>query len=115
MTIAVCWKCGSQKIGALTPCPRCSAEPRSPEEKAKSLLLSDHHRDAAELQSLGRQIEHGTAFEFDEAEVARVAAAIQSAPPKPSLGCRLLIWLPIAILLLLLAGVLALASLGAYR
>lgn len=40
--VAICFKCGSEKSGALVACQNCSAAPRTNSESAVSLALSDH-------------------------------------------------------------------------
>jgi len=42
MTMAICFACGAIKFGALCPCDKCKATPKSEDEIAVSLLLSDH-------------------------------------------------------------------------
>lgn len=42
MTRAVCFKCGSEKNGALLACQSCYSTPRSSEEQALSLVFSQH-------------------------------------------------------------------------
>ena len=69
MTLAICWKCGAQKVGALTWCSACNQLPTLPEDQAKSLLLSDHYRDAAELARLGEEIASGDSVGFDPTEL----------------------------------------------
>lgn len=43
MTMAVCFRCGSMKLGAWTQCPQCQAEPETDEEFEISLVMTDHH------------------------------------------------------------------------
>lgn len=43
MTHAICIKCGAGKFGALSACPDCHYEPVLTEDRARSMLLSDHH------------------------------------------------------------------------
>ena len=42
MSRAICLCCQAQKKGALTPCLKCGFDPQTPEEQARSLMLSDH-------------------------------------------------------------------------
>lgn len=51
MTLAICIHCGEQKFGAFVPCRLCGFAPRTVTEKAKSIILSDHHFPKKELLS----------------------------------------------------------------
>lgn len=42
MGMAICFKCGSAKSGALVPCQNCKVAPKTNSEYAISLALSDH-------------------------------------------------------------------------
>jgi len=59
MTAAVCLKCGSMKLGALTPCLKCGYMPEDFEDQARAMILSDHFLDAHSLSSLGERIAKG--------------------------------------------------------
>jgi len=50
MTIAVCLNCASMKFGAWTPCSECGYDPLNLEDRAKSLMLSDHFYSQQELE-----------------------------------------------------------------
>jgi len=52
MTIAICFACGAIKFGALCPCEKCKAAPKSEDEIAVSLLLCDHHIPVTDLEAL---------------------------------------------------------------
>lgn len=113
MTFAICWKCGTQKVGALTACANCGLSPTSPTEKAKSLLLSDHHRDASELTRLGHEIATGKGVVFDDFELEALANFVAN-DPQARLGCKIAVWIPVVVLVLLAVGVLVLFYAGAY-
>jgi hypothetical protein len=114
MTLAICWKCGAQKIGALTLCAHCGAIPASSDDKAISILLSDHYRTASDLDTLGKSIAVGEAPRFDAAEVARVLSVVQD-EPSLARGCTIAVWIPVVLLGLLAIAVGTLYFLGAYR
>ena len=59
MTVAVCWKCGEMKRGAFNPCPKCKAAPRSEDDLAVSLAMSDHYFDKPKLELMGADIAAG--------------------------------------------------------
>ena len=73
MTLAICIKCGAEKIGALTPCIRCSFDPQNPEDQAKSIMLSDHNMAAADLRNVSIQMQEGKQITFDEAELKEMS------------------------------------------
>jgi hypothetical protein len=52
MTIAICFACGAIKFGALCPCKTCAATPKSEDEIAVSLLLTDRQIPLDDLQAL---------------------------------------------------------------
>jgi hypothetical protein len=56
MTMAICFACGAMKFGALCPCQKCAAAPKSEDELAVSLLLSDHHMSAPNLEHLSEMM-----------------------------------------------------------
>ena len=113
MTLAICWNCGTQKIGALTVCGHCGRAPTSSTDKAKSMLLSDHHQQQAELLAIGQRIAQGEPPRFDEAELEQLAAFL-SIEDKPPLGCIIVTWIPIVVLVLLLIAVGVLLFSGAF-
>ena len=59
MTVAVCWKCGETKWGAFNACPKCKAAPRSEDDLALSLALSDHYIDKPTMERVGASITAG--------------------------------------------------------
>jgi hypothetical protein len=86
MTASVCTSCGAMKIGALTRCTKCKFEASTNEERAKSLLLSDHHLDRVGLKAASDAIQSGPGVEYDEAKVAEMAAGIANAPVPSGIG-----------------------------
>ena len=114
MTLAICWKCGSRKVGALTACANCGAFPVDPHDKATSLLLSDHYQDRAALDSIGESIARGEPPQFDETEFAQLLSVMREEPRMPW-GCVVAVWTPIVLLALLLGFVAWLFIAGAYR
>jgi len=70
MTIAICTECGKEKFGAFSPCDRCGFAPTSITEQAKSVLLSDHHHNRAELDEFSKAIEAGQPVAYNPAVLA---------------------------------------------
>jgi hypothetical protein len=114
MTLAICWKCGSQKVGALTLCAGCAAVPVEPVDKAVSVLLSDHYQTEAELVALAEAIRRGEPPRFDEADLERVLSVVRKEPGLPW-GCTVAVWLPVVALVLLAIVVVGLYVAGVYR
>jgi hypothetical protein len=102
MTLATCLRCGASKLGAFTPCPDCGFDPASSEDKAKSVLLSDHHLSAEELRAVGERIRAGQPVEFPAEQVAGYVAGIEaghadfSFRKRPS--CAVMILVPVLLI-----------------
>ena len=60
MTKAICWQCGALKTGSWIPCPNCSADPITIDERIISLFLSDHYHNEKSLNALHAQITSGS-------------------------------------------------------
>ena len=78
MTIAICTACGTRKFGAFTPCKECGFTPQSNEERAKSVLLSDHHFTHAQLDEIGNEIKIGQTTVYDPVFVAQYAQGLDT-------------------------------------
>lgn len=62
MTLAVCAKCGATKIGALTWCPACDFTPGTDpdnDDDLYSMILSDHHFSADDLERFSKGMKAG--------------------------------------------------------
>lgn len=59
MTVAVCFKCGEIKFGAWVPCKNCGAEPRTEDDYAVSVVMSDHYQLPENLKQLRDDIAQG--------------------------------------------------------
>ena len=59
MTTAVCIRCGALKFGALVPCPECGFHPQESEDKAKSIVLTNHYLEEEEIQRISGLIKAG--------------------------------------------------------
>ena len=82
MTMAICIKCGSRKIGAWTPCEVCGFRGVDLEDLAKAMYLTDHFHEPESLQSAARQIQDGT-FSFDEQQLAPILKDLRKDPELP--------------------------------
>ncbi len=88
MTTAVCIHCGAMKFGALTPCTKCQFCPETPEDKAKSIVLSDHYVEEEELQRLAERIKAGQEVIYPEELLNNYIRAYEEDPNAgaPSVG-----------------------------
>lgn len=59
MAMAICFKCGSAKSGALLACRSCSAAPGTNSEYAVSLALSDHLSSKDQLAQYSHELRSG--------------------------------------------------------
>lgn len=84
MTAAICIACGADKLGAFTMCPACRFDPSNPFDKvamAKSLVLSDHHQDAAGLDNASAVLRAGKSLTWPDDVIARIAETIEAKYP----------------------------------
>ena len=56
MADAICFKCGAEKFGALAQCRSCNTTPRSENNLALSLVLSEHLSSKTQMQVLAHKI-----------------------------------------------------------
>ncbi|TET37208.1 MAG: hypothetical protein E3J72_06520 [Planctomycetota bacterium] len=73
MSSAVCLACGAIKFGALDRCPECGRVPTDYVDKAKHLLVSDHHMSREQLEEMSRQIKAGGSVEFEPEKIEAIA------------------------------------------
>lgn len=59
MAMAVCFKCGSAKSGALVACRKCGTAPQTNSECAVSLALSDHLSSKDQLAQYSHELRNG--------------------------------------------------------
>ena len=95
--MALCIKCGHKKLGTWTPCRRCGFSPDGEEDRAKSILLSDHNLTADQLGVIGKKIEAGEPITFNEDSLREFATSIPVAEPKYIFGVRATSWAALGI------------------
>ena len=66
MTTAVCWKCGTFKMGLLTECQTCSSAPRHEDDLITSIALSEYCADHDTLQHYQSAIQAGKTLRIDQ-------------------------------------------------
>jgi hypothetical protein len=78
MTMAVCFKCGVIKFGAFVPCPECSAAPRTEDELALALAMTDHYFDRPTLEQMGAAVRDGHPPQLDPQTHAQLVETIRA-------------------------------------
>ncbi len=86
MTIALCLACGGRKFGAFNPCDECLWMPYTDEDRARSVMMSDHHFDEAQLTQYGAALRRGTELKLPQDVVEGTAAMMKDLP---SMGTEL--------------------------
>jgi hypothetical protein len=80
MKLAVCINCGAMNRHPMDGCNDCGFEPRTDEEKARSLMLSTDYeiggeyrgKTTTELEVIAADIRRGQRHEFDAKEIRSV-------------------------------------------
>ncbi len=103
MTVAVCIRCGARKHGAWTSCPACGFLPEDEVDLAKSVQLTDHYLGQSDLDGIGERIKSGEPVGYDQAHLTSLIDSIKADPValKGPIGCRIAVWTPIVIMLIL--------------
>jgi len=77
MGMAICFKCGSAKSGALTACRSCNAAPRTNGEYAASLALSDHLSSKDQLAQYSQELRNGNKLSVPREALAQALEALK--------------------------------------
>ena len=101
MNHAICLQCGTAKPGALATCPRCGFKPEAPDDRAKSVLLSDKCAPMASLAKVAARIQKGEKLKFDDADVLKWSDLLESLPraPKKYMGLTAQRWILVGVTL----------------
>ena len=59
MTLAVCFKCGEFKFGSYTECESCGQKPKTEEELAASMAMTDHFFKPEALGQMAKRLKAG--------------------------------------------------------
>ncbi len=95
MGMAICFKCGSAKSGALVACRGCGAAPQTDNEYAASLALSEHVSSKEQLTQYSHELRNGERLSVPRKALAEALDALkdpqllamlraQSSPPAPA-------------------------------
>ena len=83
MTQAICFKCGSLKIGAFGQCKQCGELPKSDEDLIMSIALTDHYLDLNTLLEIGKSIKAGERPNLDDATRKDLIAVLEQFKQTP--------------------------------
>ena len=82
MTLAICIKCGGTKQGALTSCRDCGFDPEDSEDKARSMIATDHFLSHEDLADIGERIRTGQPVHYPEDAVAKLLLEFEEGADK---------------------------------
>ncbi len=88
MAMAICFKCGSAKSGALTACRSCNAAPRTNSEYAASLALSDHLSSKDQLAQYSHELRNGNELSVPRKALAQALEALKDPQLLTMLGAQ---------------------------
>jgi hypothetical protein len=75
--VAICFKCGAAKIGALAACRSCSAFPGTNSQQAISLALSDHLSSIEQLTQYSNELRSGKRLSVPREALVRALEALK--------------------------------------
>ena len=86
MTIAVCVRCGAEKFGAFNPCECCGFLPRSDEDLATSLALTDHYLNKDARIEYSAKIRGGAKLDLDLETKEKFLEAVRNPNFRKAIG-----------------------------
>ncbi len=88
MSMAICFKCGSAKSGALIACRSCDAAPRTNSEYAVSLALSDHLSSQDQLAQYSHERRDGNKLSVPREALTQALDALKDPQLLAMLGAQ---------------------------
>ena len=88
MGMAICFKCGSAKSGALVACRSCNAAPRANSEYAVSLALSDHLSSKDQLAQYSHELRNGKKLSVPREAIVQAFDALKDPQLLAMLGAQ---------------------------
>ncbi len=88
MAMAICFKCGSAKTGALVACRNCNAAPRANSEYAVSLALSDHLSSSDQLAQYSHELRNGKKLSVPREALVQALDALKDPQLLAMLGAQ---------------------------
>ena len=86
--MAICFKCGSAKTGALVACRNCNAAPRANSEYAVSLALSDHLSSSDQLAQYSHELRNGKKLSVPREALVQALDALKDPQLLAMLGAQ---------------------------
>ena len=86
MTIATCMQCGEEKWGAVSPCEKCGFSPRTEDDIAWSMCVSDHYLSHETLVQIGEAIKAGKRPRVDPESHAKMLAHMRESGMMQMMG-----------------------------
>lgn len=86
--MAICFKCGSAKFGALVACRSCNAAPRANSEYAVSLALSDHLSSKDQLAQYSHELRSGKKLSVPREALVQALDALKDPQLLAMLGAQ---------------------------
>src|SRR3546814_18074164 len=88
MGMAICFKCGSEKSGALLACGACGTTPRLNSELALSLVLTDHLSSKTQLAYYSHELRNHLKFSVPSDALAQAQEALKDPQLMAMLGAQ---------------------------
>lgn len=88
MGMAICFKCGSEKSGALLACAACGTTPRSNIELALSLVLTDHLSSKTQLAHYSHELRNHLKLSVPSDALAQAQEALKDPQLMAMLGAQ---------------------------
>ena len=88
MTMAICFKCGSDKLGALLACSGCGTTPRAHSELALSLVLTDHLSSKSDLAHYSHELRNHLKLSVPSDALAQAQDALKDSQLMAMLGAQ---------------------------
>ena len=86
--MAICFKCGPAKSGALIACRSCNAAPRTNSEYAVSLDLSDHLSSKDQMAQYSHELRNGNKLSVPREAIAQALEALKDPQLLTMLGAQ---------------------------
>lgn len=88
MSMAICFKCGSAKSGALIACQSCNAAPRTNSDYAVSLALSEHLSSKNQLAQYSHELRNGQKLSVPREALVQALDALKDPQLLAMLGAQ---------------------------
>lgn len=88
MAMSICFKCGSAKSGALIACQTCHAVPRTRDDIALSLALSDHLSSKQQLAQYSHELRSGKGASVPLSDIIQAGDALKDPQLLAMLGAQ---------------------------